>query len=142
MNIIMPKRVIHRNIYFSSYCCNLKNSIHPLCQKCKIMWYHNSYYVEEGFISCTSTQYFNTTFNNITVISWRSVLLVEETGVHGENHRSVASHWKTLSHNVVHLALIEIRNHKWWYIGTDCIGICKSSYHTITATTAPFLCVF
>jgi hypothetical protein len=35
---------------------------------------------------------FNTTFNNISVISWRSVLLMEETGVPGENHRSVASH--------------------------------------------------
>ena len=34
---------------------------------------------------------FNATFNNISVISWRSVLLVEETLVHGENHRSVAS---------------------------------------------------
>jgi hypothetical protein len=29
---------------------------------------------------------FNATFNNISVISWWSVLLVEETGVHGENH--------------------------------------------------------
>jgi hypothetical protein len=29
---------------------------------------------------------FNTTFNNISVILWRSVLLVEETGVPGENH--------------------------------------------------------
>ena len=29
---------------------------------------------------------------NITVISWRSVLLVEETGGPGENHRPVASH--------------------------------------------------
>jgi hypothetical protein len=28
---------------------------------------------------------FNTTFNNISVLSWRSVLLVEETGVPGEN---------------------------------------------------------
>ena len=28
----------------------------------------------------------NTTFNNISVISWQSVLLVEETGVLGENH--------------------------------------------------------
>ena len=27
---------------------------------------------------------FNATFNNITVISWRSVLLVEETGLPGE----------------------------------------------------------
>jgi hypothetical protein len=32
---------------------------------------------------------FNTTFNNISVIFWRSVLLMEETG---ENHRPVASH--------------------------------------------------
>jgi hypothetical protein len=26
------------------------------------------------------------TFNNISVISWRSVLLMEETGVHEEKH--------------------------------------------------------
>ena len=44
---------------------------------------------------------FNATFNNISVISWRSVLLVEETGVLGENHRPVGSHGQTLSHNVV-----------------------------------------
>jgi hypothetical protein len=44
---------------------------------------------------------FNTTFNNISVISWQSVLLVEETGVPRENHRPVASHGQTLSHNVV-----------------------------------------
>jgi hypothetical protein len=29
---------------------------------------------------------FNATFNNISVISWQSVLFVEETGVTGENH--------------------------------------------------------
>jgi len=28
---------------------------------------------------------FNATFNNISVISWRSVLLVEDIGVPGEN---------------------------------------------------------
>jgi hypothetical protein len=54
---------------------------------------------------------FNATFNNISVISWRSVLLVEETGGPEENHRPVASHWQTLSHNGVYLALIEIRTH-------------------------------
>jgi hypothetical protein len=43
----------------------------------------------------------NATITNISVISWRSVLLVEETGVTEENHRPVASHWQTLSHNVV-----------------------------------------
>ena len=41
---------------------------------------------------------FNTIFNNISVISWRSILLVEETGVPRENHRPVASHWQILSH--------------------------------------------
>jgi hypothetical protein len=34
---------------------------------------------------------FNATFSNILVISWRSVLLVEETGVPGEYHRPVSS---------------------------------------------------
>jgi hypothetical protein len=54
---------------------------------------------------------FNTTFNNISVISWRSVLLMDETGGPGEDQWPFASHWQTLSHNVVHLALIEIRAH-------------------------------
>jgi hypothetical protein len=47
---------------------------------------------------------FNATFNNISVTSWRSVLLVKEA-------RGPASHWQTLSHNVAYLALIEIRTH-------------------------------
>ena len=34
---------------------------------------------------------FNGTFNDISVILWGSVLLVEESGVPGENHRPVAS---------------------------------------------------
>ena len=34
---------------------------------------------------------FNAAFNNISAISWWSVLLVEETGGPGENHRPVAS---------------------------------------------------
>jgi hypothetical protein len=43
---------------------------------------------------------FHATFNNISVISWRSVLFVEETGVPGESHRPFASHCQSLSHNV------------------------------------------
>ena len=35
---------------------------------------------------------FNATFNNISVISWWSVLLVEQTGVPEENQRSVGCH--------------------------------------------------
>jgi hypothetical protein len=44
---------------------------------------------------------FNATFNNVSVISWRSGLLVEETGGPGENCGPVASHWQTWSHNVI-----------------------------------------
>jgi len=31
----------------------------------------------------------NATLNNISAISWRSVFLVEETGVHRENHYTI-----------------------------------------------------
>ena len=44
---------------------------------------------------------FNATFNDITFISGRSVLLVEETGVPEEKHRPAASHWQTRSQSVV-----------------------------------------
>jgi hypothetical protein len=39
---------------------------------------------------------FNTTFNNISVIMWRSVLLVEGTGVLGENHQPIDCNWKNI----------------------------------------------
>jgi hypothetical protein len=48
-----------------------------------------------------SVMVFSATFNNISITSWRSVLLVEETGVPGENHRPAASLRQILSHNVV-----------------------------------------
>jgi len=35
---------------------------------------------------------FNAIFNNISIISWLSVLLVEETGVLNESYRPTASH--------------------------------------------------
>jgi hypothetical protein len=34
---------------------------------------------------------FNATFSNISAISWRPVLVVEEAGVPGENHRPWAN---------------------------------------------------
>jgi hypothetical protein len=36
---------------------------------------------------------FDATFSNISAISWRPVLVVEEAGVPGENHRPWASNW-------------------------------------------------
>ena len=46
--------------------------------------YSNLIYNCFGLFVCLMV--FNATFNNISVISWRSVLLVEETGGPGENH--------------------------------------------------------
>ena len=42
----------------------------------------------------------NATFINVLVISWRSVLLLEQPGVQGENHRPTANHLQAFSHNV------------------------------------------
>ena len=80
---------------------------------------------------------FNATFNNISVISWQSVLLVEETRVPWENYRSDAIHWQTLSHNVVSSTprMSGIQTHMLVVIGTDCIGSYKSNYMTMTAPT-------
>jgi hypothetical protein len=36
---------------------------------------------------------FNATLSNISAISWRPVLEVEEAGVPGENHQPWASNW-------------------------------------------------
>ena len=60
---------------------------------------------------------FKATFNQIWAISCRSVLLMEETGVPGENHRPAVSHWQTFSHNVV-----------WITPHTDCRGSYKCNY--------------
>jgi hypothetical protein len=71
---------------------------------------------------------FNTPLNNISVILMQSVVLVEETGVPGENHRSIASHWQTLSYKVIS----NTPCHEWdsvttlVVIGTHCTGSCKS----------------
>ena len=43
----------------------------------------------------------NAIFNNILAILWRSILVMEKTGVYGENHRPAASHLQTLSYNDV-----------------------------------------
>jgi hypothetical protein len=56
---------------------------------------------------------FNATFNNISVVLWQSVLLVEEIKESRENHRPVASHLQILSRNVV--------------LSTPCLSECLNS---------------
>jgi len=84
--------------------------------------------LKQRIISLREAMVFNATFNNISVISWWSVLLVVEIGVPGENHRPAASHWQTLSHAVSSTPRLSgIRTHN--------LSGCKSNYHTITTTT-------
>jgi hypothetical protein len=75
----------------------------------------------------------NATFNNISVISWWSVLLVEEIGVPGENHRAVASHWQTLWHistnpcsflTAKSNSSIIMHNLRWLALGAELIDAC------------------
>jgi len=76
---------------------------------------------------------FNATFNNISVISRRAVLLVGKTRVPTEDNRHVASHWQTLLHNVVSntpwagFELTTFSGGRHW--------LHKAKYHTITTLT-------
>ena len=74
---------------------------------------------------------FNAIFNNISAISWQSVLLVEETRLPWENHRPVTSHWHILSHNVAsstpHHEWDSNSQLKWWYALIAQVGVNPST---------------
>ena len=79
---------------------------------------------------------FSATFNNISVISWRSVLLMEETGVHGENHSQITDKLYHIMLYTSPWSRFEVTTSV--VIGTDCrIGNCKSNYHPLTTTATP-----
>jgi hypothetical protein len=76
-----------------------------------------------GFCLFVCLMVLNATFNNISVISWRSVLLVEETGGPGEDHRPVAYHWQK-NHIMLYISpwsIFELTTSV--VIGTDCIVV-------------------
>ena len=79
---------------------------------------------------------FNATFNNISVILWRSVLLVEET-----RSTQRKPHLSQVTDKLYHMMLYRAHHlsgiRTLVVIGTDCIGSYKSNYHTITTMTTP-----
>jgi len=70
---------------------------------------------------------FNATFINISVTSWWSVLLVEETGVPREN----------TDHIMLCRVDLDMSGIRFELIDNDYISSIKSNHHTITITTAP-----
>ena len=86
---------------------------------------------------------FNATFTNISVISWWSVLLVDETEVLGEKHRPAPQVTDKLYNIMVyHLAWVGFELTTLVEIDIDCIGSYKSNYHTITTTYIEYINTF
>ena len=100
------------------------------CNVCEI--YYKILYPKKGRFVCLVVV--NATCNNILVISWWSVLLVEETGGPRENLLKVTDKLYHIMLYTSPWSRFELTT--LVVIGTDCIGSCKSNYHTITATMA------
>ena len=66
---------------------------------------HNYNIIRQHILVRVRVMIFNAIFNNISAISWQSVLLVEEIKVLGENNRFVTSHSQILS-NMLYLQIL------------------------------------
>ena len=80
---------------------------------------------------------FNATFNNISVISCHSVLLVEDL----EKTVDLSQVTDKIYHIIlyrVHITVSEFKLTTIVVIDTDCVCSCKSNYHTIVTSTVPY----
>ena len=114
---ILPSKSLHRKVYYKKYNCSMLLNAVSVQKYLLQIWHVDliafekvcQYFVFIYLISIFLFEYlidnstkmlkvgvrvmvFNATFNNISIILWQSVLLVEETRISGENHRSATSH--------------------------------------------------
>ena len=88
-------------------------------------WYIIQFWLAD-FRIMVNIMVFNATFNNTSIISWQSVVLVEETGLSPEKTTNPYSCIKyTPPWPVFEITSSVV-------IGTDCLCSYKSNYHTIT----------
>jgi len=73
---------------------------------------------------------FNATFNYISVLLWRSVLLVEEAGGSGRKPSTCRMSLTNFITMVYTSPWLRLELSTSVVIGTDCMGSCKSNYHT------------
>jgi len=76
----MKSFIIHGNAFFFTRLTEISETKLFSCS------FHCLYNIYGLYVGISWFIVFNTTFNNISAISWLSVLLGEETGVPGENH--------------------------------------------------------
>ena len=57
--------------------------------------------LQVNFLLCLVSLVFNSTFYNISVISWLSVFYVEESRISGKNKQFAGRYWQNWSHKVI-----------------------------------------
>ena len=141
------KKFKHINDQVETICLIWRSTNYLLIETvCLVMWMSTNYLqIETMCLIWRSTNYLQ--IETVCLI-WRSTnyLLIESQFYWWrkpedpeKNHGTVASHWQLYHIMLYTLPWSRFELITSVVIGTGCIGSCKSTYHTSTATTAPSL---